>query len=252
MIPLSALIEDSGASAEAKSKGLKHVGWGKYADSSGKVVAKSENGKLVWLKTGLGTGKPRRRPKKYQSLPAEEKKVHLTIEHVPTKQNPTFEELGMAANQHTFTINSRKPVGRVVDNVPEQASGWKPKGIWFGVKSSWVGWLEHEMPQWKGDYLYSLEIDTTKCLVIKDEVDLLDFTKKYGRTREGWPIQSDTELDHANIEWRLVAYQYSGIIIPQYFNRLRLDLMWYYPWDVASGCIWDVTCIKSVKQVPIR
>ena len=39
-------ILESEASDQAKKQGLKHVGWGKYADNSGKVVAKSVGGKL--------------------------------------------------------------------------------------------------------------------------------------------------------------------------------------------------------------
>lgn len=39
------LLEDVGQ--EAKAKGLHHIGWGRYADKSGKVVAKTVDGKLV-------------------------------------------------------------------------------------------------------------------------------------------------------------------------------------------------------------
>jgi hypothetical protein len=40
-------INESKASEEAEKKGLKHVGFGNYADSTGKVVAKSKDGNLV-------------------------------------------------------------------------------------------------------------------------------------------------------------------------------------------------------------
>ena len=43
------LIKESSASEEAKKKGLTHKGFGRYADKSGKVVAKSEDGALVGL-----------------------------------------------------------------------------------------------------------------------------------------------------------------------------------------------------------
>lgn len=39
--------EDSQAGEEAKKRGLQHMGWGRYADKTGNVVAKSVNGKLV-------------------------------------------------------------------------------------------------------------------------------------------------------------------------------------------------------------
>ena len=48
---------ESQASEEAKQKGLKHLGYGKYANASGKVVAQSRNGKLEPVKnSGLKTG----------------------------------------------------------------------------------------------------------------------------------------------------------------------------------------------------
>lgn len=42
-------LEDTSAGEEAKRKGLTHVGWGRYADNQGNVVAKSEDGKLVYI-----------------------------------------------------------------------------------------------------------------------------------------------------------------------------------------------------------
>lgn len=43
------MLEDSSAGDEARQRGLHHVGWGRYADDSGKIVAKSKNGKLIDL-----------------------------------------------------------------------------------------------------------------------------------------------------------------------------------------------------------
>jgi hypothetical protein len=45
------LDEESAAAIEAKKKGLKYAGFGRWKDNSGKVVAKSQKGKLVPLKT---------------------------------------------------------------------------------------------------------------------------------------------------------------------------------------------------------
>ena len=250
MIPLGSLIEDSEASQEAKRRGLKHVGWGKYADASGKVVAKSENGKLVMLNT---TSVPTKNRRRNPNLPKrEEKKIHSVVEKVPTKKSPSFDELSIVSKQHTFTINSRKPIGKVIDSTPEQELTHKPRGIWFAIKDSWVDWLSHEMPKWKGDYLYSVDVDVSKCLTIKDEYDMVTFIGKYGKTRQGWNIRSESEWEDANIDWRLVSKDYSGIIIPKYMGEFRHNMLWYYSWDVASGCIWDVSAIKSVKQVPIQ
>lgn len=57
--------KDSEASQEAERRGLTHKGWGRYADKSGQVVAKSVNGKLVDIE-----------PEGGQS-PAADKKVNI-------------------------------------------------------------------------------------------------------------------------------------------------------------------------------
>lgn len=47
---------DEDAASDAKQQGLTHKGFGNYADSSGKVVAKSQGGKLVPVGDGGGSG----------------------------------------------------------------------------------------------------------------------------------------------------------------------------------------------------
>ncbi len=48
-----------------------------------------------------------------------------------------------------------------------------------------------------------------------------------------------------------VAKLYQGIIIAPYCYSIRLDndCFWYYPWDCASGCIWDATAIAALVPV---
>lgn len=68
--------------------------------------------------------------------------------------------------------------------------------------------------------------------------ELDDFTTKYRST----PHFSDIHL-----EWDRVAEEYQGILIAPYQWSRRLELMWYYSWDCASGCIWDITAIERVE-----
>jgi len=64
MIKLKKILNEQTAGAEAKKRGLKHVGWGKYADpSSGQVVAKSEKGRLVRLKKPEPVQPKQKKPK---------------------------------------------------------------------------------------------------------------------------------------------------------------------------------------------
>ena len=51
MVKLTSLIFEE-AGEEAKKRGLHHIGWGRYADKSGNLVAKSIDGKLVDIPKG--------------------------------------------------------------------------------------------------------------------------------------------------------------------------------------------------------
>jgi hypothetical protein len=51
------------------------------------------------------------------------------------------------------------------------------------------------------------------------------------------------------IDWKKVAKEYSGIEICPYIGEQRLKFSWYYPWDVASGCVWDNSAVKSINLV---
>lgn len=48
-------------------------------------------------------------------------------------------------------------------------------------------------------------------------------------------------------DWERVAQVWQGIIIAPYQWSLRCDLMWYYGWGCASGCIWDAAAIERLE-----
>ena len=52
-----------------------------------------------------------------------------------------------------------------------------------------------------------------------------------------------------SINWSAVAKDYYGIEISPYRPKYRLALgyLWYYGWDVASGCIWNKDAIRGVR-----
>ncbi|QBI98814.1 hypothetical protein SEA_BOBBY_184 [Mycobacterium phage Bobby] len=49
------------------------------------------------------------------------------------------------------------------------------------------------------------------------------------------------------IDWGKVAADYGGIIIAPYQWSRRMDPHWYYTWDCASGCIWNLEAIESLE-----
>lgn len=72
------------ASEEAKKQNLKHVGFGNYADSSGKIVAKSRDGKLIKVKNKTSnkfTG-PKNKKDSATGNPNAERKVVKELEKI--------------------------------------------------------------------------------------------------------------------------------------------------------------------------
>lgn len=119
----------------------------------------------------------------------------------------------------------------------------KPIGLWYGFGTSWIDWTASEMPEWSGGDNYEvLNIEHLKILLISDSEELLKFTKEYG-DRSVDPIIT------IGINWKKVAEKYDGIEINPYIRSMRMNnrTEWYYPWDVASGCVWKAKDIKLRK-----
>lgn len=129
--------------------------------------------------------------------------------------------------------------------------GTKPdRGFWVSVEGgepSWRDWCAET-----GFRPHALVCEhkvnlkpTAKILYITNEAELRQFTKKY---RDRTSPQNTPSSTWA-IDWDLVAVTYQGIIITPYLWGCRLDsaTIWYYGWDCASGCIWDISAIESVK-----
>ena len=113
----------------------------------------------------------------------------------------------------------------------------KPFGFWYGFGSEWIDWTRSEMPEWVGKYIYSVDIGNTNVLQIKTHMELMMFNREY---------QSNlSDTGHRRlIYWKKVADKYDGIEINPYQFEARYQYLWYYGWDIASGCIWN---LKNVK-----
>lgn len=131
---------------------------------------------------------------------------------------------------------------------------FKPKGLWVSVPG------EDDWPSWCRGEEFALErlavrtrvlLKPDACVhLIDNEADLLKFDADYGIE---FPITPD--FNWHQINWRGVASDYDGIIIAPYQWSCRLPMhmegprhkvsRWYYPWDVASGCIWNGNCIAA-------
>ncbi len=131
----------------------------------------------------------------------------------------------------------------------KQKIDWKPEGLWYGVDRDWERWCEAEKMDWIGRYEYQLQIDESKILVLSSAKELFQFTKEFG-VEPPYSYGSDpAQFKYLWIDWPAVAKKWHGIEIAPYIWECRHKLMWYYGWDCASGCIWDVKAIKSSVEI---
>lgn len=124
-----------------------------------------------------------------------------------------------------------------------QTTEFKPRGLWYSMGNSWRDWIESEMPDWNPsyDFAYKLEVDTTDILILKTEEDVHTLSRDYGRRIiNGNPT---------SIDWVEIAGSWKGIEFPEYLYSVRYDYLWYSTVDVAGGCIWDMSAIKSATPL---
>jgi hypothetical protein len=91
-------------------------------------------------------------------------------------------------------------------------------------------------------YIHKLNIDRNVLTDIrnKDKNKLLEdfdlFNKKYGKD--------------SSINWKKVSEDYGGIEICPFLKKRREKNVWYWAWDVASGCIWNTkSIIKNTELI---
>lgn len=139
-----------------------------------------------------------------------------------------------------LTHYSPEPIVKLLNR--EQDSTFKPKGLWVSDETDhgWNTWCNDNEFGVNDDYIYSVTVDMTDVLLISNSLDLLSFHHKY-RT-----VGSTHMMEY--IRWDSVAEDYKGIIITPYLWSIRMDLIWYYGWDCASGCVWDVSAITSITE----
>lgn len=138
---------------------------------------------------------------------------------------------------------SKKPIYKLQQKNYTQLHGMKPSGLWYGFGKEWIDCVESRMSQWKSEYLYEVNINNSNILQIKDYSELISFTKNYTS------IIKSQFIDYSYyIDWNKVSSEYDGIEINPYIRKARLELLWYYGWDVASGCVWNLDNI-TLEQV---
>jgi len=131
----------------------------------------------------------------------------------------------------------------------------KPKGLWYGFGNEWIDWVRGNMPDWEGNHVYHIIFPESKnVLKIKSVHEIMEFTKGYlsdinkvgGYSPGGIGYAHAYGIKHMTMymDWPKVAKKYDGIEIYPYLHNVRHELMWYYGWDVASGCVWNLSNVE--------
>lgn len=139
----------------------------------------------------------------------------------------------------------------------------KPNGLWVSVKGldDWQEWCTSE-----GFRTHQLAVahkvtltDSANVLHISRPAELDEFHRQWSietdylrRDRESLVEMCGERFTHNQraIDWGKVAAQWDGIIIAPYLWSRRLDgPHWYYGWDCASGCIWNLAVVDRFEVV---
>jgi hypothetical protein len=120
----------------------------------------------------------------------------------------------------------------------------KPTGFWVSIEGDGDGWSDWCRSEQFGVERLAHEHEVTlapdaRILRITTPEGIDALTAEYGTGRYGG----------IEIDWPRLAEEYQGILIApyQWSRRLLAGCTWYYGWDCASGCIWDLTAVASVR-----
>ena len=121
----------------------------------------------------------------------------------------------------------------------------KPKGLWYSCGKAWKQFAQtNNFRIHSYNHKYLLEVNLSRMCLIRNEKELLEFSEKYGElVNEGrrWAV-----------DWSEVSRDCDGIEIcplPNLEWDKKMYYRWFYDWDVASGCIWGNSAIKSITEI---
>lgn len=138
-------------------------------------------------------------------------------------------------------------------HTPNQIPGPKPEGLWLSDESqieSWSNFCLTELNDPKRlTYCYQVVVDTSQILYLSSQEELLSFTNKFF-VPDNFP-QFGEKTYFYHLDWPQIAKLYNGILITPYIcsTRLTPTTFWYYGWDVACGCIWNIDSVVSLTML---
>lgn len=121
----------------------------------------------------------------------------------------------------------------------------KPHGLWLSDDSD-LGW-----PVWCRDEGFQTEaLEHATRFVIAPSANVLHLRTKAEVCKLASLYPSKAFLAGLQnrsgyVDWETFARRFDGILITpyQWSARLNFDATWYYGWDVASACVWNLDAI---------
>ena len=146
---------------------------------------------------------------------------------------------------------SAEPIGRL-DPLWDRYSrygGAKPPGLWVSVAGeySWDQWCHAEEFRLER-LLVRIPVELNpgaNILHVEGEASFAKLVTIYGYN----PYPTLGGYRDRQPDWDKMKDDYDGIVISPYLWSQRLDAMWYYGWDCASGCIWNLKSISLGEPV---
>lgn len=142
-----------------------------------------------------------------------------------------------------ITLTGESSINQRVYKQPSTTTrSGKPFGLWYGLGTSWIDYLEDGFTHPWGKYrsVFKLSLDKTALLCLDSPSALLAFEKKY------LCVVPSTGFEI--IDWLSVSKDYLGVELSPYQPSPSL-MAWCNKWDVPSGCIWDTRAIASSELV---
>lgn len=121
----------------------------------------------------------------------------------------------------------------------------KPVGLWLSDESEygWTAWNRDEqfVAAWEQPRTDFRILPSANVLHLATLEEVLALQPEYG-TQSLYPGGT------SGIDWTRLAREYDGILVTPYQWQARLDnrASWYYGWDCASACIWNLTALERI------
>lgn len=157
------------------------------------------------------------------------------------------ESQGEQLGQRSFSHYADAPIAALDGRTYRQeelSPSSKPVGLWVSVDGpdDWTEWCDAESLG-RGAFAHRVTFQQDhRLLLISSLANFDNFQRKFGR--------GTYSPRHCGIAWAEVAQRYQGVIIAPYQWARRYSAFWYYGWDCASGCIWDLSAIGEWSALP--